>query len=193
MRDGGLWHLWYTGSNADRDPLRRLGYASSRDGLNWTRSPRNPLVADAWVEDMCVVKRCGRHFMFAEGEQDIAHLLTSTDRLGWRREGPLDIRLRDGSPIPNGPRGTPAVWLERGVWHLYYERMDRGVWLATSRDLRTFTNVSDEPVLACGPESPSTRSCGTPAATTPTTTRALWKTAASGRPASRRALISCSG
>ena len=152
IRDGGLWHLWYTGSNADRDPLRRLGYASSRDGLNWTRSPRNPLVADAWVEDMCVVKRCGRHFMFAEGEQDIAHLLTSTDRLGWRREGPLDIRLRDGSPIPNGPRGTPAVWLERGVWHLYYERMDRGVWLATSRDLRTFTNVSDEPVLACGPE-----------------------------------------
>ena len=30
--------------------------------------------------------------------------------------------------------------------------MDRGVWLATSRDLETFTNVSDEPVLACGPE-----------------------------------------
>jgi sucrose-6-phosphate hydrolase SacC (GH32 family) len=44
------------------------------------------------------------------------------------------------------------VWLERGVWHLFYERMDQGVWLAMSHDLVTFTNVRDEPVLACGPE-----------------------------------------
>lgn len=152
MRDGGGWHLWYTGSNADRDPLRRVGYATSRDGLNWTRSKSNPLVADAWVEDVCVVKRCGQYLMFAEGAGDIAHWLSSRDRVSWERRGPLDIRLRDGSPISNGPRGTPAVWFERGVWHLFYERLDHGVWLATSRDLCTFTNTQDEPVLTCGPE-----------------------------------------
>jgi len=152
MRDGGQWHLWYTGSNADRDPLRRVGYATSRDGLNWTRSPANPLVSEAWVEDMCVVKRCGRYLMFAEGEGDIAHWLSSRDRVRWDRRGPLDIRLVDGRAIADGPRGTPAVWFEQGTWHLFYERMDHGVWLARSRDLCTFTNVSDEPVLACGPE-----------------------------------------
>ncbi|MFM8890236.1 MAG: glycosylase, partial [Planctomycetia bacterium] len=37
MRESGRWHLWYTGSNLDRSPLRRLGYASSHDGLNWVR------------------------------------------------------------------------------------------------------------------------------------------------------------
>jgi sucrose-6-phosphate hydrolase SacC (GH32 family) len=90
--------------------------------------------------------------MFAEGDRDVAHLLASRDGRAWQRCGDLAIRLADGTPIPAGPRGTPAVWLEGGVWHLFYERRDDGVWLATSRDLRTFTNVSDEPVLACGPE-----------------------------------------
>ena len=152
MRESGRWHLWYTGSNMDRSPLRRLGYASSPDGLNWVRGNGNPLVQDAWVEDVCIVRRGGCLVMFAEGEQDIAHWLTSTDRLHWRGHGPVDIRLVDGSPIPDGPRGTPTVWCERGTWYLFYERRDAGVWLATSRDLRRFTNVSDSPVLSCGPD-----------------------------------------
>lgn len=155
-KEGGCWHLWYTGSNPDFSraqlPVRRLGYATSCDGLNWTRSGDNPLLEDAWVEDVCVLKQGGCYWMFAEGEHDVAHLLASSDRLHWRERGPLDIRLVSGQPIPDGPRGTPAVWLERGLWHLFYERMDRGVWLATSRDLKTFTNVSDDPVLACGPD-----------------------------------------
>jgi len=152
MRDGSRWQLWYTGSNPDRDPVRRLGHATSGDGLNWSRSPANPLLRDAWVEDVCVVRQGGCLQIFAEGEHDIAQRLTSLDGIHVRRCGPLDIRLVSGAPIPDGPRGTPAVWFERGTWHLFYERMDQGVWLATSRDLGTFTNVSDEPVLACGPE-----------------------------------------
>jgi hypothetical protein len=151
-RDGDRWRLWYTGSNPDRDPVRRLGLATSADGLNWTRAHAGPLLDDRWVEDVCVVPACGRLWMFAEGEHDVAHLLASRDGRAWRPCGPLDVRLTDGRPIPDGPRGTPAVWLERGTWHLFYERRDDGVWLATSRDLRTFTNVRDEPVLACGPE-----------------------------------------
>ena len=152
VRAADGWHLWYTGSNLDRDPRRFLGHATSPDGLNWHRDPKNPLVKDAWVEDVCVVQRGPCLEMFAEGEGDVAHRLTSGDGVRWHSRGRLDIRLRSGDPIPEGPRGTPAVWLEHGVWHLFYERMDRGVWLATSRDLVTFTNVCDEPVLACGPE-----------------------------------------
>lgn len=153
LREGGRWFLWYTGSNPDRDPVRRVGLATSADGLNWTRCAANPLVRDAWVEDVCVVRRPAGYLMFAEGERDVAHLLESVDRVRWRERGPIDIRLTSDAPIPDGPRGTPAVWFERGVWHLFYERMDRGVWLATSADCRTFKNVHDEPVLACGPDS----------------------------------------
>ncbi|MFM7205832.1 MAG: glycosylase [Planctomycetaceae bacterium] len=156
MQHGGRWHLWYTGSNPDRDPLRRLGHATSADGLTWTRSSDRPVVPDRWVEDVCVATacdQCGWIFrMVAEGEHDVAHLLVSRDLARWRPCGPLDIRLAAGGPIPAGPRGTPVLRAVDGRWLLFYERRDEGVWLATSSDGRTFTNVRDEPVLACGPE-----------------------------------------
>jgi predicted GH43/DUF377 family glycosyl hydrolase len=152
IREGGIFHLWYTGYNDDRSPNRNLGYAISLDGLSWVRWPSNPIVTTSWVEDMCVVKHDGTYYMFAEGEKDVAHLLTSTDRLNWVERGPLDVRLKDGSPIPPGPYGTPTVFVEGETWYLFYERGDRGVWLATSKDRKVWTNVQDEPVLAMGPD-----------------------------------------
>ena len=156
LRHAGSWHLWYTGSNGDRDPVRRLGHATSADGLNWVRSADQPSVAGLWVEDVCVARGAGLRGdafrMVAEGRDDIAQLLVSRDLATWRPCGPLDIRRACGGPISGGPRGTPTLWFHRGLWHLYYERWDDGVWLATSRDGCTFVNVSDEPVLDCGPD-----------------------------------------
>ena len=150
--EDGIYHLWYTGYNDARSPNRSLGYAISVDGLSWIRWPSNPIVASSWVEDVCVVKQDGVYSMFAEGERDVAHMLTSTDRVNWTEQGPLDVRKVDGSPVAGGPLGTPTVYVEGGVWHLFYERGDRGVWLATSKDRKTWTNVRDEPVLAMGPD-----------------------------------------
>jgi beta-1,2-mannobiose phosphorylase / 1,2-beta-oligomannan phosphorylase len=152
VREGSTWHLWYTGYNDARSDAKYLGYATSPDGLTWTRWPGNPLTRDGWVEDMCVVKHGGTYYMFAEGRDDIAHLLTSTDRVHWTERGDLDIRQADGRPISPGPRGTPAAWFEDGTWWLFYEREDLAVFAATSTDLKVWTNVRDEPVLARGPE-----------------------------------------
>lgn len=150
--EDGIYHLWYTGFNEDRSPLRMLGYATSRDGLRWERHPGNPIHKTSWVEDMCVVRDGDTYFMFAEGENDIAHWLSSKDKIHWTEHGPLDIRQVDGSPISPGPRGTPTVWVEDGTWYLFYERKDQGVWLATSQDRKVWTNVKDDPVLAMGPD-----------------------------------------
>jgi beta-1,2-mannobiose phosphorylase / 1,2-beta-oligomannan phosphorylase len=151
LREGDTWRLWYTGYDGSREGIRRLGYATSRDGLHWTRPADAPLYDQGWVEDMMVVKHDGRYYMFAEGLHDRAQLLTSSDGLHWTREGTLDIRYRDGRPLSPGPFGTPTAWFENGTWHLFYERGDRGVWLATSRDLKVWTNLQDEPVLVPGP------------------------------------------
>ncbi|MGC8638444.1 MAG: glycosylase [Isosphaeraceae bacterium] len=148
----GTFHLWYTGYDGGRPSTMSLGHATSPDGTHWTRDPHNPIVTRSWVEDMCVVKHDETFQMFAEGKNDIAHRLSSPDGLHWTEHGPLDIRKTDGSPISPGPRGTPTVWFENGTWYLFYERGDRGVWLATSRDLKTWTNVKDDPVIACGPD-----------------------------------------
>lgn len=150
--EDGTYHLWYTGYNDERSPLRMLGHATSPDGLRWRRDPGNPIFGKVWTEDMIVLRRDGKHVMFAEGKDDVAHQLEADDPVHWTEIGPLDIRKVDGSPIAPGPRGTPTVWFEKGVWYLFYERYDRGVWLATSKDRRVWTNVSDEPVLAMGPE-----------------------------------------
>jgi hypothetical protein len=150
--EDGTYHLWYTGYNDDRSPNHFLGHATSKNGFVWSRDPLTPIHTTSWVEDMCVVRVGRTYVMFAEGKDDIAHLLTSDDRLHWDDQGRLDIRTTDGKPLSPGPYGTPTAWVEDGTWYLFYERGDSGVWLATSKDRRVWTNVKDEPVLAMGPE-----------------------------------------
>ena len=153
LREEDGYHLWYTGYRGDKADTKYLGYATSPDGIHWTRDPGNPIFDKSWVEDMCVVKHDGVYYMFAEGRDDIAHLLTSSDRRHWKHVGRVWMSdLTNGEPIPAGPYGTPTVWIENGIWYLFYERRDAGVWLATSRDRQVWTNVQDDPVLRNGPE-----------------------------------------
>jgi sucrose-6-phosphate hydrolase SacC (GH32 family) len=149
--DDQTFHLWYTGYAGDRPTTMSLGHATSPDGVHWTRDPANPIFSGSWVEDMCVVRSGPTYFMFAEGKNDIAHLLTSADGREWTDHGSLDIRKTDGSPISPGPYGTPTAWFENDKWYLFYERGDLGVWLATSKDRKIWTNVSDDPVIPMGP------------------------------------------
>jgi len=152
LREGGLYHLWYTGYTLPESNVKHLGYATSPDGLTWTRYPDNPLYTDHWVEDMMVLKLDATYYMFAEGENDRAELLTSTDAVHWTWRGNLDVRMADGKPLSPGPFGTPTVFHEDGTWFLFYERDDEAIWLASSTDLKIWTNVQDEPVLKRGPE-----------------------------------------
>lgn len=151
LREENMYHLWYTGYT-DTSEIKHLGYATSPDGLTWTRYNTNPIYAGGWVEDMCVVKSDNVYYMFAEGQGDTAHMLSSTDRIHWTEQGNLDIRRVDGNPISKGSFGTPCVLKEKEIWYLFYEREDLGIWLATSKDLKVWTNAQDEPVLQMGPE-----------------------------------------
>ena len=152
LRDGDQWRLWYTGYDGTRPGQKMLGYATSTDGLIWKRHPANPIYNETWVEDVCIIPNAGTLYMFAEGEQDRAQLLTSRDGIAWTRAGRLDVRLKNGEPISDGPYGTPTAWFENGVWSLFYERGDKGIWLARSADLKVFTNVQDDPVMIPGPD-----------------------------------------
>jgi predicted GH43/DUF377 family glycosyl hydrolase len=152
LREDGLYHMWYTGFRDAPDQEMHLGYAVSEDGLSWTRFPQNPIFDEGWVEDMMVIKDDDVYYMFAEGTDDIAHMLTSKDRIHWEEQGALDIRYINKQPLSEGPYGTPTVWRENGVWYLFYERGDLGIWLATSTDLKQWVNVQDDPVINIGPE-----------------------------------------
>ena len=150
LKEDGIYKMWYSGYNPDIMDEIHLGYATSKDGINWERHPGNPIYKDYWVEDMCVVHHKNKYYMFAEGLNDIAHLMISDNGINWERAGDLDIRSKNGKPISEGPRGTPAVWVENGTWFLFYERGDEAIWLATSTDMKVWTNIQDEPVIKCG-------------------------------------------
>jgi len=151
--DDGTYKMWYTGYNDSISDLRLLGYATSKDGIHWERFSEQPILPEIWTEDMHVIKYNDLYYMFAEGKGDIAHLLTSSDGIDWSPKGNLTILKVNGEPIDEGPYGTPTVWVENGKKYLFYERNDLGIWLATSEDFKTWTNVQDEPVLKMGPES----------------------------------------
>lgn len=152
MREADGWHMWYTGYRNGPDEKMALGYASSPDGLNWTRFSDSPIFDTNWTEDMMIVKWEDTYYMFAEGQGDIAHLLTSADKIHWEDHGSLDVRQTNGDPISPGPYGTPTALRVDSLWYLLYERGDLGIWLATSPDLVVWTNMQDEPVLEMGPE-----------------------------------------
>jgi predicted GH43/DUF377 family glycosyl hydrolase len=149
------WKLWYTGYDGSKDGIRRVGYATSSDGLTWKRHPK-PLLESLWVEDMVVLKDPdeNRYLMFAEGEKDRAHWLTSKDGIDWKAQGRLNVRLKNGMPIPDGAFGTPFVMKDNGRWLLFYERSDLGIWVAESKDLKTWLHVQDEPIMKPGPDEP---------------------------------------
>lgn len=152
LYEDGDYHLWYTGYRNGDNELRLLGYAHSTDGINWERHPDNPIHRDGWVEDMIVVKVDGVYHMFAEGDGDLTHLLTSTDRIHWTDHGVITVLKTNGEAIDPGPFGTPTVFYEDGTWYLLYERDDIAIWLATATDPMVWKHVQDEPVIDRGPD-----------------------------------------
>lgn len=151
LLEDGVYKMWYTGYKGNDTVTKYLGYATSADGINWKRYAKNPIFSGKWTEDICIIKKEGKYYMFAEGRNDVAHLLTSNDGINWQEHGDLDIRTMNGKSIP-GPYGTPTGWFENGKWYLFYERNDEAIWLATSSDLKTWINVQDDPVIKPGPE-----------------------------------------
>lgn len=152
LHEDSIYYMWYTGYKGDENVEKHLGLATSANGLSWTRYKDNPVYDSGWVEDMSVIKHDGIYYMFAEGRGDTAHMLTSSDRIHWKEQGKLDIRKSNGEPIGKGSFGTPAIWFEDGIWYLFYERDDLGIWMAVSTDLKVWTNKQDEPVIKLGPE-----------------------------------------
>jgi predicted GH43/DUF377 family glycosyl hydrolase len=152
LYEDSVYKLWYTGftSHADTD-TKKLGYATSKDGIHWDRYPGNPVYDNYWTEDVFVFRHNQKYYMYAEGVKDVAHHLESDDGINWKELGSLTIIKVNGDTL-QGPYGTPVVWVENDKWYLFYETLDAGIWLATSTDKKVWRNVFDEAVIKPGPE-----------------------------------------
>jgi hypothetical protein len=156
--EDGKFHAWYGGWKGPycqmQHKLVQLGYATSTDGVHWKRHRDNPIFADRWVEDMCVVRSGDTYFMYAEDEsykKTVIHLLTSPDKIHWTPQGNV-LEKVPGSNWEANWVGTPLVWKEGTQWYMLYEGGGPGdIALALSSDGRNWSRDRNNPVLPNAP------------------------------------------
>jgi predicted GH43/DUF377 family glycosyl hydrolase len=158
MYENGMYHAWYGGWKGNYDHaiknFVKLGYATSADGVHWTKYSGKPIYNQHWTEDMVVVKNGDTYYMYAENEYTgdgngaTTDLYTSLDKINWTRYG--TVLSPGGGEWESNAVGTPTVWKEAKAWYMLYEGFGSGagqVGLATSLDGKNWTRHSKNPVL----------------------------------------------
>lgn len=110
INDGGMYKMWYTGTYSS-DSKTRIGYATSTDGISWTRQNSGNAVLDlgtstyfddASVGSCCVIKDGSTYRMWYAGlkASDSVYRIgyaTSSDGISWTRQNSgnavLDVGL----------------------------------------------------------------------------------------------------
>ncbi len=126
-----LFRMWYSGGD-QYEPLA-IGYATSPDGIQWTKYPDNPVFtpdpAQTWEQERVaacqVIPYDGWYMMFYIGFRDVDHaqigLARSKDGIsGWIRHAQNPI-IRPGVGTWDGDAVyKPAALVEANRWLLWY-------------------------------------------------------------------------
>lgn len=126
-----LYRMWYSGG--DQYEPDAIGYATSADGLKWTKHPANPVfkpdASCAWekhkVTAAQVEKRGDWHYMFYIGFRDVDHaqigLARSKDGItGWQRH-PQNPIIRPGkNQWDHDACYKPYAIFDGAKWLLWY-------------------------------------------------------------------------
>ena len=139
LKRDGLYHMWYTAQIQDRS---WIGYATSPDGLRWTRHPSNPIFRpdpeSAWEKHKvtaCQVVREGRWYvMFYTGfaDEHTAQIGIARSRngiTGWQRhpDNPI-IRARvNRDDWDYDACYKPYAIFHEGQWMLWYNGRKGGL------------------------------------------------------------------
>jgi predicted GH43/DUF377 family glycosyl hydrolase len=163
--EGGVYKLWYhgggyfMGGSGTRYGNGRIGYATSPDGITWTKYATNPVLDigsaggfdDEQVAEPRVVKVAGGYRMYYTGRNAAAKrqslgLATSTDGIAWTKDS--------RNPILDSTRWGDfwggAFFYESGVWLLWHADDSGGssrINFKWSRDGIAWTDGTQNPVL----------------------------------------------
>lgn len=148
-----LYQLWFRAIDANK--IARIGYASSSDGLHWTKHPSFVLASGTSTTDQdyksvghpSVVLKDGIYYMYYQG-QDNANIIRifrarSTDGVTWTKEAGAVLDVSAGSLDAKGVNSPSAIFdATDSKWKIWYSGND-GTYLRTfyaeSTDGRAFT------------------------------------------------------
>jgi len=130
-KQGRTWQMWYSGG--EQYEPNAIGYATSRDGLHWTKYSKNPVITPAprteWEKERVtaaqIIRWKGWYYAFYIGFRDVDHAQIGLAR---SRDGIQDwIRHCDNPivrPTQNGWDADacykPYAVLVNGRWMLWY-------------------------------------------------------------------------
>jgi LPXTG-motif cell wall-anchored protein len=101
--DGTVYGMWYSACNSS-GAVCQIGYATSKDGITWTRGPNNPILSPgpsgAWdaggVENQCVVHYNGAFLLYYDGYGTSS---TSLNYIGLAQSPPNFVLPETNSPL----------------------------------------------------------------------------------------------
>lgn len=172
LLESGTFKMWYHGGGA---PGRQIGYATSSDGIAWTKDGGNPIFTvgaggqwdDENVCEPCVIKVGSMYFMYYWGFKTATTLgslglATSSDGITWTRHpaNPV-VEVGASGQWDDSNVGMPSVIYANGLFHMWYSGSgsgspnDDGVGYAYSEDGYRWKKGRNNPVwtpLGTAPE-----------------------------------------
>jgi predicted GH43/DUF377 family glycosyl hydrolase/photosystem II stability/assembly factor-like uncharacterized protein len=166
LKEGGTYKMWYTGWKSTTRYPHSIGYATSPNGINWTKHP-DPVLSPStgWesgaVGYPSVIKVGSSYVMFYTGEVSAGIALTgraiSTDGITWQRYA--------NNPVL--PAGEPGEWDQNNylgnvielnnTLYIYYTGeanpnvSGTAIGVAASTDMGiTWTKYSGNPIIQQG-------------------------------------------
>ena len=122
MQQGGQFKMWYTGQTLSASTgnilSSAIGYATSSDGIHWTKYSGNPLIP-SYVSRPIVLFAGSTYSMYYEGENGQIELATSTDGLHWTQEESV-VSIPSGS-WDSYANDLTGVTLTAGGYLMAYE------------------------------------------------------------------------
>jgi predicted GH43/DUF377 family glycosyl hydrolase len=169
--DGTTYKMWYLGFRND-GPRYMIGYATSPDGITWTKHGMNPVMTpggnggwDEWsLSDFTVISDGTLYRMWYGGYAyyaDTARIgaASSADGITWTKYTHNPVIVPGASswenqhvfPGPVTTNGSTYQMLYSGQGYSYPSEGSRGIGLATSPDGYIWSRYNDNPVLKPGP------------------------------------------
>jgi hypothetical protein len=149
--EDNMFKMWYSGG--DYNPY--IGYATSTDGITWTKPYTTPILGSGYGGESgiacrsSVFKDNGTYYMYYSNgigyPGNYLKRATSTDGITWANNiKVLDVGTWDLS------LANSHVWIEGSTWYMIYEgKLSTGLWqsgLATSTDGLTWTKSGANPL-----------------------------------------------
>ncbi len=133
LKKDGLWHMWYAGKDLSR---YGIGYATSSDGITWTKYPNNPVLTasaegadDADIVSPHVLFQGGIFHMWYAGRGDSNQIFyaTSPDGVHWTKHANNPVLHLGGDyEWDNGEIAAPSVIWTGARFEMWYQGYSRG-------------------------------------------------------------------